>query len=715
LLLPALWQQTVGQQSLAVEQIYGTEAFRARTLTDLQWIPDGSGFTYTEKDQETGDFEPWRYDLSSGSRTRLIDSEAVRLPIEKRYENRFALDTYVWSPTGTDLLLPQAEDLYLYHFSSRELTRLTEDEAEERDPQFSPDGQQLSFLKNDNLQVLDVRTHTVRQLTEQGTDHLLIGRFDWVYEEEFGIRTGFIWSPDGRSIAYFQVDERATPEFPIVDFIPVHNAAEPMRYPKAGDVNSIVRIGVVPVDGDPVTTWMDIGEETDIYIPRIAWLPDGRTLAIQRLNRQQNRLDVLLADAATGASRIILTENAQGGWIELNDMWIFLKNEPMFIWPSQRDGYLHLHLYQNDGQLVRQLTRGEWEVTSLDGVDEASGLVYFTGTEKDVLERHLYRINLDGTRLERLTHEDGTHSINMSPHGPYYIDTFSDTETPPGVSLFSADGKLKDVLLRNEMKELFEKYELSAPEFFTIPADDGEQIEAYLIKPPHFDPARKYPVLIYAYGGPGSQIVSDIWSVGKGGLWHQLMAEKGYIIFGLDNRGTGNRGTEWMWKVYRNLGDYEVRDHVSGVRFLRTLPYVDVDRVGIWGWSYGGYTACMCLLKAPDHFQAGVAVAPVTDWRNYDTIYAERYMDTPANNPEGYKASSAISYADHLTGKLLLVHGSSDDNVHVANTMQLAKALQDKGRPFRLMIYPGKSHGIGSGETRVHLFNMITEFFLENL
>lgn len=703
------------QKYLTVDQIYGSEEFKGTSLKGVQWTPDGTGFTYLQRDEETDQLDLWRYDLKSGERVKLVSSEQVNVLGEGKREKRFTLDSYLWSPSGRDILFLSEEDLYLYHLSSGELRRLTEDEEEERDPQFSPDGGKLAFLKNDNLHVLDIETGALTQLTHQGTEHLLIGRFDWVYEEEFGIRKGFFWAPDGRHIAYFQLDESQTSEFPIIDFISVHNEVQPMRYPKAGDKNSVVKIGVVPTEEPTTTIWMEIGDETDIYIPRIKWLPDGETLAIQRLNRNQNRLELLLADITTAQSRALLSEEEPNGWLDANDDLTFLEEEEGFVWSSCRDGFTHLYLYDLDGRLLRQLTSGNWQVNKVVAVDEKDEAVYFISTEKSLLERHLYRVGLDGTGFERLTLEEGTHSINMGPNCGYYLDTFSNVTTPPRVVLYSVEGKMMETVEPNEMKNLLEEYELSAPEFLTVPADDGAQLYAYMIKPPDFDPSKKYPVLIYTYGGPGSQIVRNSWRVGIGGLWHQLMAQKGYIIFGLDSRGTGARGTDWMWTVYRNLGEYEVEDNVSGVKYLRSLPYVDEDRIGIWGWSYGGYSTCMCLLKAADYFKVGVAVAPVTDWRNYDTIYTERYMGTPEDNPEGYEKSAAPLYADRLKGKLLLVHGTSDDNVHLANTMQLAEALQNARKPFDLMIYPGKAHSLRGQDARVHLFNMITNYFLENL
>lgn len=703
------------QKHLTVEQVYGKEKFESASLDGVQWRPDGKGVTYLRTDEETGNLEIWNYDIDSGQRSLVVSSEEVSVLGEQRREKRFTLDNYIWSPTGADILFPDKQDLYLYHLSSGVLKRLTEDEEEERDPQFSPDGTSLAFLKRDNLHVLNIETGTMTQLTNQGTAHLLVGRFDWVYEEEFDIRTGFFWSPGGKYIAYFQVDERHIPEFPVVDFIPVHNEMHPVRYPKPGDRNATVDIGVVPIERPFATVWMDLGPERDVYIPRIHWHPDGERLAIQRLNRKQNKLELLLADVRTGQSRIILTDEVQDGWIEMNDVLTFLEHEKAFLWLSQQDGYTHLSLYDLEGGFVRQLTSGPWDVTELVALAEERGRVYFLATEKSIIERHLYVVRLDGAGLERLTTGDGSHEINMKPDNAYYLDTYSSISSPPRVSLYTHTGSLKEILEPNEMKVLFEEFALSPPEFLSVLSDDGVQLNAFMIKPPDFDPSKRYPVLIYTYGGPASQIVVNEWKKGMGRLWHELMAQKGYIVFGLDNRGTFGRGTEWMWTVYKNLGEYEVRDNVSGIKYLQTLPYVDQDRIGMWGWSYGGYTTCMCMLKEPDYFKVGVAVAPVTDWKNYDTIYTERYMSTLEDNPEGYERSSVMQYADGLKGKLLLAHGSSDDNVHLANTMQLAVALQNAGKHFDLMIYPGKAHSILGEEARVHLFEMITEYFLENL
>lgn len=708
------------KKELTVELIHGSQELRGREVNGIQWAPDKERFTYYQPESETKRPCIWTYDLKTGKREIFIDSKKIKVLEEPKIEKRITLSNYFWSPTGRDILLPSGNDLYLYHIASGRVTRLTNDEEIERSPQFSPDGKKIAFIKNHNIQVLDIESGDVTPLTIEGREHLLIGQFDWVYEEEFDIHSGFFWAPDSQHIAYFQLDEKKVPESPIIDFIPIHNQIHPLRYPKAGDKNSIVQIGVVSV-AHRSTVWMDLGKEINIYIPRIKWLPHSENLAIYRLNRDQNKLELLLGDIHTGKTRMILVEEEKHGWIDINDDLTFLKDGTHFVWSSDRDGFKHLYLYDIQGKLIRQLTKilpgqGNWQVDDLVAVDEENKTVYFRATERDLRERHLYRVNLSGKGFKRLSPRERWHQINMAPDCKYYLDFFSNLTTPTKVSLHTSDGKMVDMIEPNEIEALNE-CRLSTPEFLSFESEDGVELNAFMIKPANFDPEKKYPVLIYTYGGPGSQIVVNAWDEDprQRYLWHQMMTQKGYIIFGVDNRGTGGRGRDWMEVVYRRLGELEVKDQIAGVKYLRTLPYVDGERIGIWGWSYGGYTTCMCLLKGAGYFKLGIAVAPVTDWKNYDTVYTERYMDTPQDNPEGYKESSTATHAKNLKRKLLLVHGTSDDNVHLANTMQLAYALQNARKPFDLMIYPRKMHHIGGQDTRVHLFNLITDYIVRNL
>jgi dipeptidyl-peptidase-4 len=507
------------------------------------------------------------------------------------------------------------------------------------------------------------------------------------------------------------------PEFPIVDFVPVENEVQSTRYPKAGENNSIVRVGVVSID-NPHIIWFDLGNETDIYVPRIRWLPDSQSLAIYRLNRAQNRLELMFGDVTSGSTRTVLVEEDSSGWIDIYDDLTFLSDGERFIWSSNRDGFKHLYLYDVHGRLIRQLTEGSWEVDSLVTVDEERGFVYLSAGKENVWDRDLYKVDLNGEGLTRLSEQEGWHSIDMNPSCEYYLDSFSDFTTPTIVSLHSSDGKMLDTVEPNEaLSQALKEYRLSRPDFFSFETDYGVKLNALMIKPPDFDPSKKYPVLVYVYGGPGSQTVVNAWDSDsrRRQLWHEMMAQNGYIIFTVDNRGTGGRGKDWMKAVYRQLGEVEVQDQIAGVEYLRRLAYVDSTRIGIWGWSYGGYMTLMCMLKGADYFRVGIAVAPPTDWRNYDSIYTERYMGKPQDNLERYTISSAITHAKDLKGKLLLIHGTSDDNVHMSNSMQLAYAFEKAHIPFDLMIYPRQMHHIDDQDLRLHLFHSMTSYVLENL
>jgi dipeptidyl-peptidase 4 len=700
-----------GQKALTVEDIYDSEMFSGRNLNSFEWRPDGKAFSYVHRDSASGLSALVQQEVAGGKRTVMIDSARSPVSFGGRREKRFTVPGYSWFPDSRRLLLDSQSDLYCYDIADSSLTRLTTDSLEKRDPAVSPDCRKIAYLKRNNLAVLDVAGKKERRLTKQGTDDILVGRFDWVYEEEFSIRTGFAWSPDSKSIAYWELDATAEPRFPIVDFIPIRNEVEWMRYPVAGDPNATVRVGVVAADGGK-TRWMDIGPEKDIYIPRIQWLPGGNTLAIQRLNRKQNRLDLIFADPESGKSRIVLTESDTAGWVDCNDMVRFMKDGNI-VWGSERTGRMHLYLVSPDGSTIRPLTGGNWDVTDLCGVSEKENAVYFESTQKSVSERQLYRAPLSGGPAVRLTGEEGTHSIRMAPDCGVYTDRFSSVRSPARTVLCSGDGIKLRILLSGEIPAL-KDYALAVPEFLTVHAADGLDLDAMLLKPADFDSSRKYPVLIYTYGGPASQIVSNTWNDGMGDLWHQLMLQKGYLVFRLDNRGTFGHGNAFMNRVYRNMGE-GAADQVEGVKFLRSLSYVDSNRIGIWGWSGGGWMTCLCLTKWAKWFKAGVAVAPVSDLRNYDTIWTERYMDRPQDNPSGYDESNPVHYIDRYTGGLLIAHGASDDNVHAANSMQLAFGLQNSGKPLQMMVFPRKHHGIEGKKAHVHLFGAMTDFLLKNL
>lgn len=703
----------VSQEKLTVKKIYNSPDFHGKSISQIQWTPDKKAFTYFATNAKTGDLQVWRYELKSGKRKLLISSKKVPQLQSPARQKRFTLPSYYLSPNGKDVLLPSANDLYLYNLKSKNVLQLTNDADQERDPRFSPDGKSIAFLKNHNLWLLKIADGNAKQLTISGQEHVMIGRFDWVYEEEFGIRTGFFWSPDGKKIAFFRIDERPEPKFPVVDFIPTHNTVEWEYYPLAGDKNGIVKIGVVTIKTQNVT-WMDIGKKIDIYIPRIKWLQNSRTLAIQRLNRLQNKIEVLLADIKTGRSHVILTETRKNGWININRDWTFFKDGKHFLWSSNSTGFKHFYLYDLNGRKIRQITTGRWDAGGLIGVDQKKKWLYFTADKKSPLERHFYKIKLSGKGLTRLTIQTGTHSLTASRNFNYFLDTFSNVTTPPQIILLDASGR-RVRMVNNEKIPALKKYKFATPEFIKITLYDTLQLNAYMIKPLDFDPAKKYPVLIYTYGGPGSQTVTNRWGNGWGNLWHQLMVQRGYILFSVDNRGTGARGAAFQFLVYKNIGGYSVDDQIAAARYLSRLPYVNPRRIGIWGWSGGGYMTLMCLLKGADVFSTGVAVAPVTDFRNYDTIWTERYMQTPQLNPKGYEVSSTLKYAQNLKGKLLILHGLSDNNVHFANTVQLIQKFQKLNKPFDVMVFPRKKHSIRGKDARMFLFEKMTAYFLKNL
>ncbi len=706
---------------LTVERIYGQPSLSGSLTSGVQWRPDGKVLTYLERrgPGAEAEMELWALDVESGARSVLVSAETLRnlLPHRGTPEaqrtglGRQTPQRYFWSPTGEGILFAAPQALYWYELNSKTAKPLTSSNSAMADPKVSPDGRWVSFVRDHDLWLVETATGRERRLTQGGREELRNGELDWVYPEELGIRTAYWWSPDASRIAFLQMDQRPVTRYPLVDLLSYTGETEWMRYPKAGEANPIVRVGVVSLaGGEP--RWIELGQDRNIYIPRVHWLPDGKHVAIQRLNRNQTRLELLIAEADSGRSRVLLVEE-DPHWINVHDDLYFFSDGKRFLWSSERSGYRHLYLYGMDGNLIRQLTRGDWEVSGLSGVDETSGRVYFVATEKSPLERHLYRVGLDGNGFARITEAEGTHGINLAPTAAYFVDTYSNAMTPPRQDLYRADGARRHVLNENRVAELAE-YRLQPVEFLTLRAADGTVLYAMMIKPAGFDAKRKYPVLLHLYGGPHGQVVRKAWG-GANFLWHQMMAQKGFLIFILDNRGMAGRGHVFETPIHRRLGEVELADQLVGVEYLKSLPYVDAGRIGIWGWSYGGYMTLYAMFNAPEIFKAGFAGAPVTDWRQYDTIYTERYMKLPQDNPEGYRRSSPVNQAGHLKGKLLIAHGTADDNVHYANTVQLQEQLIRHGRYAEILVYPGRGHGISDARARIHLFNRVTQFFDETL
>jgi dipeptidyl-peptidase 4 len=714
------------RKALTVERIYGPgQPSLSGALTQgLQWSPDGKLLSYTQRSGQGRDAKTdiWVLDPASGERRVLLDSAKIQALAPPAAEaggignqstglGRVSPQQYRWSPKGDALLFVSQGNLYWFELKTETGKRLTSGKEAAEDPKFSPDGTMVSFVRGYDLWVVEVASGKETRLTTDGKEELLNGKLDWVYPEELGISTGYWWSPDSSQIAFLQMDEKNVTRYPIVNYLSYTGETELERYPKAGDANPVVRVGVISATGG-AQRWMDTGEEKDIYLPRVNWVPDGKRLLVQRLNRAQNKLDLLLLDAASGKGTAILTEEDKY-WINITDDNQLLADGKRLLWGSERDGFNHFYLYDLNGSQLKRLTRGAWEVTRLVRVDEKNGAVYFMGSQKSVLESHLYRVALDGGEAVRLTRADGSHSINMSPDAAYYVDTWSTAMTPSRQELFRADGNKVLTINENKVAELAE-YTFSPVGFFKVKGADGTELNAQMIKPPDFDAARKYPVLVYLYAGPHAQTVRNSWG-GNTFLWHQMMAQKGYIIFTVDNRSASAVGHGSEAIIHLKFGETELADQLAGVAYLKSLPYVDGARIGIWGWSYGGYMTCYAMLNAADTFKAGFAGAPVTDWREYDTIYTERYMGLPKENAEGYKQSSPVTHAAKLKGKLMIAHGTGDDNVHPANTIYLVDEFIKAGKYPEVFFYPGRGHGITDPAARLHLFRRVTQFFLDNL
>ncbi|MGB7024418.1 MAG: S9 family peptidase [Candidatus Acidiferrales bacterium] len=715
-------------KDLTVERIYGAPSLSGETLRGVAWAPDGKQLSYFRAAGDGLDLVV--IDAATGQSHIVVAAEklASLMPRPKKQVTqrtgfgRATAARDLWSPDGKSLLFVGGENLVLFNTETAAVKNLVSGEQEIGDPKFSPDGRWVSYLRDYNIWAVNVATGESHAVTTGGSEALRKGQVDWVYPEELDLGTAYWWSPDSKRIAYLQFDESPVTPYPIIDMASMTGETLTTRYPQAGSPNPILRVGVISVNGGD-TAWMDTGSDTNIYLPRVKWLPNSQQLAIERLNRAQNRLDLMFADASSGASKIILTETDKY-WINLSEDLYFFSDGSKFLWSSERTGYRHLYLYSIEGKQLGQLTSGDWQISDISGfgpggenglaVDEARGYVYFLTNKDKVTESQLYRLSLADKSLTRVTRDAGTNSVEMSPNAQYFVDTFSASMTPPRQTLDRTDGTRVAVLDENKVAELA-GYDLSPVKFFTVNADDGTPLHAMMILPRNFEPSREYPVLISVYGGPHAQEVRNAWG-GVNFLWHELMAEKGYIIFTVDNRGSYGRGHVFETPVYHHFGKVELQDQLAGVRWLKSQSFVDPSRIGIWGWSYGGYMTLYSILNAPDVFKAAVSVAPVTDWKLYDTIYTERYMGTPQENPEGYKDSSPVTYASHLQSQLMEVHGTGDDNVHFANTSEMLNGFIAAGKyPAALMLFPGRGHPISDRPARIQLFERLTAFFLKNL
>jgi dipeptidyl-peptidase 4 len=723
---------TNGAKELTLERLFSGPYLGGQTTRGIEWAPDGKRFSYIEVKRNGNDavLELWTMDAASGERKVLVSAatlKSVTQPEKAKTTQgtglaRVEADNYQWSPDSGSLLFIGTNSMVLLDLKTMAVKPVVSSEHEIEDPKFSPNGQWVSFSRDANLFAVSLASGETKTLTTGGSEEVLKGKLDWVYPEELDLRTAYWWSPDSSKIAYYEMDERPVTQYAIMDMSAPTGGTEYTRYPLAGQANPIVRVGVVPVTGGE-TKWMDTGTNTDVYLARVDWLPDSKQVAIQRLNRAQNQLDLLFCDVASGASTTALTETDKY-WINIGDDLYFFSDNKRFLWSSERTGYRHLYLYDSSGKQLAQLTSGDWGISDTGGfgpgavnhpgVDEKHGYVYFMTNKDDVKETNLYRVSLNDKSLTRITKESGYNAANLSPALSGFVHSYSNAATPTRQELCRMDGTPVAVLNEGKVPALTE-YKISPLEFVQVTADDGTKLNASIIKPVNFDPSKKYPVYVSVYGGPHVQMVQNRWG-GFFFLFHEVLAQKGYVVFELDNRGSWGRGHAFETPIYHQMGKVELQDQVAGVKYLESLGYVDPARIGISGGSYGGYMTLEALFNASDVYKVGVAHAPVTDWKFYDTIYTERYMGTPQNNPEGYKASAPLNQAENLKGKLMLVHGTGDDNVHFANSVALLNALIDSGRyPDQLMVFPGRGHGISDAASRVLEQQRELEFILSSL
>ena len=715
LLLPYLVNAQTGTKQITLEDLWKTNTFRIKDVPGFNAMKDGKHFTKLESDS-AGQYIRV-YELEKGTLvSTLFDNAKAKIG---NADHKF--DEYRFSNDEKKLLLlASSENIYrrsvLYHTYVAELTSgkiIEVDTAKILHPTFSPDGKWIAYVKNNDLWIQDLQTQIPRKITNDGLkNHIINGNCDWVYEEEFGFSRAFEWSPDGKYIAWYRFDESAVPEYTIAKYNGLYPEQYTYKYPKAGEANSLVQINTLNIATGAVTH-CDAGAVTDQYIPRIKWTNDPSTLCIYRLNRHQNKLELLFCDAGTGKSHVIYTEENKC-YVEISDEINFLPDGRSMILRSEKDGVSRLYHYDWTTGKSTCLTPGNTEVDGLTGVDVQKKLVYYTATGITPMERSFCVTDWAGKMQKNLTPERGYHSITKCDGFHFFVDKHSTLNHVPVYYLRDATGKIVRTLednydLENKMKE----YQLGKTAFLKLPGST-DTLNGWIITPPGFDSNKKYPVLMYQYSGPGSQEVADRFPLGNY-FWHQMLAEKGYVVVCVDGTGTGYRGEAFKKKTYLQLGKYESEDQIAAARYLGTLSWVDKSRIGIWGWSYGGFMSSNCILKGNDVFKTAIAVAPVTNWRYYDNIYTERYMRTPAENVAGYDENAPDKIADKLKGKFLFIHGTADDNVHFQNSVMLASALIKAGKDYDSEYYPDKAHGISGLGTRLHLYRRMTDFILKNL
>ncbi len=711
-----------GTKLFEFDDFFKNYTFYSRGTRDMRSMKDGETYSVSE-------------DLG----TKLVQrsyatGEAVKTLLDLailKNDKLTAFTDYSFSPDETKIILETDQEsiyrhsftasYFVYDFITSTLKPISENGRQQL-ATFSPDGNKIAFVRQNNLFYVDLGTRKETQITQDGKFNFIInGAPDWVYEEEFSFSQAYEWSPDSKTIAWIRFNETLVPEFsmsmfqgaePALDENKLYPHCTSFKYPKAGEVNSIISVHTYDL-ASGAKQLMDIGKQTDIYIPRIRWTMDPGKLAIFRLNRYQNHFEILLADPKSGACQVFYTEDNKYYVDEkyLDDIKFLDDNRHLLI-RSEREGWDRIYLYTMDGKLESTVTKDNVDITDLNGCDVKNKLIYYTSAEPTPYQREIYSIKWDGTGRKKLSEKEGMNSIKFSEGFKYYSITWTDSKTPSQTTLYNPKGKVVRVL--DNSKALIEKlkeYKFNSKEFFTFNTSDNVKLYGWMVKPPDFDPTKKYPVFMTQYSGPGSQSALDRWELG----WEEYMARLGYIIVCVDGRGTGARGEEFRKMTYLQLGKFETIDQVEAAKYVGTLPFVDSKRIGIWGWSYGGYISSSCLVKGDGVFKAAIAVAPVTNWRYYDNIYTERFMRTPQENPDGYDQNSPLNFAENFKGKFLICHGLADDNVHVQNTIEFTERLVQANKQFEMQLYTNRNHGIYGGNTSYHLYTRMTRFLLENL
>ncbi len=703
------------QQKITVEEIY-TGVFRAKGMDELQAMKNTNQYTVLNFDRATNTMQIDLYDFSNLKKVATL----INTKDFKELDN--GIDSYAFSNDEKQLLIANSSnqiyrhsftaDYFLFDIASKKLTKILEQVQE---PTFSPDGTKIAFAKENNLFVYDILSKEINQITNDGKKNAIInGITDWVYEEEFAFVRAFDWSADSKKIAFIRFDESQVPEFSMDIYKKnLYPTAETFKYPKAGEKNATVSLHIFDLVSKNIKN-VNLSNYNDFYIARLKWTNDANILSAQVLNRHQDNLDLLFIDGNSASSKVVLNEKDKA-YVDVTDNLTFLKDNS-FIWTSEKDGWNHIYLYDKTGKLKNQVTKGNWEVTAYYGFDEKTKSIYYQSTENGSIVRDVYKISLDGKKKTKLSKNIGTNEATFSPNFSLFINKFSSSTVPTTYTLNnSIDGQqVQSIVENSSLLEKLKKYNLPSKEFFELTTEKGHKLNAWMIKPKDFDASKKYPVFMYQYSGPGSQEVANEW-FNANDYWFMMLTQQGYIVACVDGRGTGFKGAAFKKCTQKELGKYEVEDQIDAAKVIGNYPYVDKTRIGIFGWSFGGFMASNCIMKGADVFKTAIAVAPVTNWRFYDSIYTERYMQTPQENASGYDDNSPINHVSKLKGNFLLIHGTADDNVHVQNSMQMIEALVQANKQFDWAIYPDKNHGIYGGYTRIQLYNKMTNFIKEKL